>query len=162
VSDKLPPATTANPDPRTSGPRVAFHDPAPTERVLQGVRILLADDHADLRIAVGRALERDGAVVGFARDGGEAVTLAKTGEFEIVLMDMLMPVMNGLQATRVLRADGFRVPVIAVSADADPEMEAATLDAGCNAQMAKPFDPSDLTALILSVLRDAAETSARG
>ena len=153
--------TTAVRDARTSGPRVAFRDPEPAERVLEGVRILLADDHADLRTAIGRALERDGAVVGFARDGGEAVTRAKTGEFDIVLMDMLMPVMNGLQATRMLRAGGFRVPVIAVSADADPEMEAATLDAGCNAQMAKPFDPSDLTALIQSVLRDAAEISAR-
>jgi CheY-like chemotaxis protein len=145
-----------------SGQPVAFHDPASTERVLEGVRVLLADDHADLRMAIGRALARDGAVMGFAQDGGEAVTLAETGKFDIVLMDMLMPMMNGLQATRALRSHGCRVPVIAIGADAVAEMEAASLDAGCNAQLAKPFDPSDLAALIKSVLRDAIESSAPG
>jgi signal transduction histidine kinase/CheY-like chemotaxis protein len=150
-------ATSAVRDAWTSGPHAVIQDHAQAPRALEGVRVLLADDHADLRMAIGRALERDGAVMGFAQDGGEAVALAKTGDFDVVLMDMLMPVMGGLQATRVLRADGCRVPVIALSADAVPEMEVATLEAGCNAQLSKPFDPSDLTALIQSVRRDAIE-----
>jgi len=66
-----------------------------------------------------------------------------------------MPVMNGLQATRAMRADGCNVPVIAISADGAPEMRALMLDAGCDAQMTKPFDPYDLTKVIQSVRRQA-------
>jgi signal transduction histidine kinase/CheY-like chemotaxis protein len=115
---------------------------------LHGVRVLLVDDHPDLRMALGRALKLQGASVTFARDGGEAITLAKNGTFDVVVMDIIMPVMNGLQATRALRADGHRVPVIALTADTAPEMRALTVDAGCDAQLSKPFDPYDLTKLI--------------
>jgi len=122
---------------------------------LQGYRILLADDHADLRMAIGRALRLQGASITYARDGGEALTLVKNGEFDVVVMDVIMPVMNGLQATRAMRADGCNVPVIAISADGAPEMRALMLDAGCDAQMTKPFDPYDLTKVIQSVRRQA-------
>ena len=120
---------------------------------LEGYRVLLADDHPDLRMALGRALRLQGASITYARDGGEALTLVKSGEFDVVVMDVLMPVMNGLQATRAMRADGCQVPVIAISADGAPEMRALMLDAGCDAQMTKPFDPYDLTKVIQSVRR---------
>jgi two-component system, chemotaxis family, CheB/CheR fusion protein len=116
--------------------------------VLEGVRVLLADDHADLRMALGRSLRLQGASVTYARDGSEVLTMVRTGEFDVVVMDILMPVMNGLQATRALRADGNLVPVVAISADAAPEMRALTMDAGCDAQLTKPFDPYDLAQLI--------------
>ena len=74
-------------------------------------------------------------------------------------MDVLMPVMNGLQATRALRADGNRVPVIAISADAAPEMRALTIDAGCDAQLSKPFDPYDLALLINRVRQPSVQTN---
>lgn len=122
---------------------------------LQGYRILLADDHPDLRMAIGRALRLQGASITYARDGGEALTLVKNGEFDVVVMDIIMPVMNGLQATRAMRADGCQVPVIAISADGAPEMRALMLDAGCDAQMTKPFDPYDLTKVIQSLRRPA-------
>ena len=122
---------------------------------LEGYRILLADDHPDLRMAIGRALRLQGASITYARDGGEALTLVKNGEFDVVVMDVIMPVMNGLQATRAMRADGCNVPVIAISADGAPEMRALMLDAGCDAQMTKPFDPYDLTKVIQSVRRQA-------
>jgi CheY-like chemotaxis protein len=79
------------------------------------------------------------------------LTLVKNGAFDVVVMDILMPVMNGLQATRALRSDGNRVPVIAISADSAPEMRALTIDAGCDAQITKPFDPYDLAQLIQAV-----------
>jgi signal transduction histidine kinase len=128
---------------------------SPAPGVLDGVRILLADDHPDLRMALGRSLKLQGATVTFARDGSEVLSLVKNEKFDVVVMDILMPVMNGLQATRALRADGHLVPVIAISADTAPEMRALTSDAGCNAQMIKPFDPYDLAQLIRDFQRPA-------
>ncbi|MGH7680191.1 MAG: ATP-binding protein [Gemmatimonadaceae bacterium] len=136
---------------RPASTRVVRDREVATQRALQGLRVLIADDHPDLRMTIGHSLEMDGASIAYAHDGGVAVEMAKTGEFDVVLMDILMPVMNGLQATRALRADGHRVPVITISADAGPEVHAASLAAGCNGHLAKPFESSDLTASILSV-----------
>ena len=142
----------------TLGAPVEAHEPASNGEVpgyaslppgvLEGVRVLLADDHPDLRTALGRTLTVQGATVTFAKDGNEVLTLAKAGSFDVVVMDILMPVMNGLQATRALRAEGNMVPVIAISADSAPEMRTLSMDAGCDAQLTKPFDPYDLTQLI--------------
>jgi hypothetical protein len=132
----------------------------PARRVLDGVRILLADDNADLQLAIGRSLKIDGATISYASNGREAVQLAQSGTFDVVLMDMLMPSMNGLQAVRTLRADGCRVPIIAISADASPDTRAALIDAGCTAYLCKPFEPSDLTASIRFTLQDAPEVLA--
>jgi two-component system response regulator MprA len=108
-----------------------------------------------LRKALGYALKLQGASVTYARDGSEVLTLARNGKFDVVVMDILMPVMNGLQATRALRKDGYLVPVIAISADSAPEMRSLTIDAGCDAQMTKPFDPYDLAQLIRGFQRPA-------
>ena len=129
---------------------------------LQGVRVLLADDHPDLRRAIGHSLQMDGATITFAKDGSEAVAIAKAGAFDVVLMDLLMPVMSGLQATRQLRKDGFSAPVISISADASPEIQAASLAAGCNAHLAKPFGSSDLADSIIAVRRSFAQPAADG
>lgn len=137
----------------TNGGKVVRRQAPPSQLALKGVRVLLADDHPDLRTAIAHSLQMDGASITYAHNGGEAVEKAKTGEYDVVLMDILMPVMNGLQATRALRADGHKVPVITISADAGPETQAASLEAGCNAHLSKPFESSALTESILSVRR---------
>jgi len=71
-----------------------------------------------------------------------------------------MPVMNGLQAARVLRERGLRTPIIAISADASPDTLAASIDAGCNTHLCKPFEPTDLTASIRFLRREALESVA--
>ncbi len=131
------------------------------KRVLGGIRILLADDNPDLQLAIGRSLEMEGASVSYASNGREAIDMACTGEFDVVLLDLLMPVMNGLQAARVLRERGYRAPIIAISADASPDTLAASIDAGCNTHLCKPFEPSDLTASIRFLRREALETVGR-
>ena len=139
----------------------ASHDRAPQPRgVLDGVRILLADDNQDLQLAIGRSLRLDGASITYASNGDQAVEMARSAAFDVILMDVLMPVMNGLQATRILRGEGYRVPIIAISADASPETRAAAIDAGCNAHLTKPFEPSDLTTSIRFVRRGELEASA--
>ena len=132
----------------------------PARRVLDGVRVLLADDNADLQLAIGRSLKIDGASISYASNGREAVEMAQSGTFDVVLMDILMPQMNGLQAVRALRADGCRIPIIAISADASPETRSASIDAGCNAYLCKPFEPNDLTASIRFARQDAPEVLA--
>ncbi|MGH7620639.1 MAG: response regulator [Gemmatimonadaceae bacterium] len=117
-------------------------------RVLDGMRILLADDNPDLQLAIGRSLRMDGASISYACNGREAVEMAQAGAYHVVLMDILMPHMSGLEATRALRGDGYRVPIIAISADASPETRGASIDAGCNAYLCKPFEPSELVASI--------------
>ena len=117
-------------------------------QVLGGLRVLLAEDHPDLRLAIGRALGLEGAQLEYAANGHEAVTLGRQSEFDVIVMDLLMPAMNGLDATRTLRAAGSRVPVIAMSADATTGARTAAIDAGCNAFLCKPFDSGDLVAAI--------------
>jgi CheY-like chemotaxis protein len=115
---------------------------------LIGLQILLAEDNADLQLAIGRALALEGAALYLAVNGREAIEMAERSKFDIIIMDLLMPVMSGLEATRALRAAGSRVPIIAISADATARARTATVDAGCNAFLCKPFDSGDLVAAI--------------
>jgi signal transduction histidine kinase/ActR/RegA family two-component response regulator len=115
---------------------------------LIGVHILLAEDNADLRLAIGRALALEGAALSLAVNGREAIEMAERSKFDIIVMDLLMPVMSGLEATRALRATGSRVPIVAISADATSRARTAAADAGCNAFLCKPFDSGDLVAAI--------------
>jgi CheY-like chemotaxis protein len=124
---------------------------------LIGLQILLAEDNADLQLAIGRALALEGAALSLAVNGREAIEMAERSKFDIIIMDLLMPVMSGLEATRALRAAGSRVPIIAISADATARARTATVDAGCNAFLCKPFDSGDLVAAI-RVLHPRAES----
>ncbi len=117
-------------------------------RVLAGLQVLLAEDHPDLRLAIGRALAIEGAQLEYAANGHEAVAMTHRSKYDVVVMDVLMPALNGLDATRALRAAGSRVPVIAISADATPGARTAAIDAGCSAFLCKPFDAGDLVAAI--------------
>jgi signal transduction histidine kinase len=116
--------------------------------VLSGLRLLLAEDHPDLRLAIGRALGLEGSLLEYASDGRQAIAMAQQSTYDVIVMDVLMPSLNGLDATRALRAAGCRVPVIAISADATPGARTAAIDAGCNAFLCKPFDAGDLVAAI--------------
>ena len=112
------------------------------------MRILLAEDHRDLHYALRESLERAGATVESAHDGREAVTKTMASVFDVVLMDLRMPNMDGLQATRALRRKGYAVPVIALTADPATLRRAEALDAGCDACLSKPFKVDDLIASI--------------
>jgi two-component system, sensor histidine kinase len=136
--------------------------PPPRVRVLAGLQILLAEDHPDLRLAIGRALALEGAKLEYAANGHEGITMAERGKFDVIVMDLLMPLVNGLDATRALRAAGNRVPVIAISADATPGARTAAIDAGCNAFLCKPFDSGDLIAAIRFLHPQAAINSTAG
>jgi CheY-like chemotaxis protein len=121
---------------------------APVARVLGGVRILLAEDHTDMQLAVRRLLEQAGASVAVANDGREAVAKASAAGFDVVLMDLRMPRMDGLQAARALRSKGSDVPIVALTADPATVQREEALLAGCNACVSKPFTLDELVTSI--------------
>lgn len=107
----------------------------------KNVRILLVEDSIDNQRFVKLLLESRGATVEVASNGKEGVQKFKEdNEYDVVLMDMQMPVLDGYAATKKLRAMGFDNPIIALTAHALPEERRRTTDIGCNAHFTKPID----------------------
>ncbi|WP_295399043.1 ATP-binding protein [uncultured Thiocystis sp.] len=102
-------------------------------------RILVVDDNRANQELISLYLRRCGLAAEIAGNGQEAVEMAQQSVFDLVLMDMRMPVMGGLDATEILRLTGFSQPIVALSANIDrPDIEAA-LAAGCDAYLPKPI-----------------------
>jgi len=141
---------------------VQLHDdraPGAAERVLRdrhsGARVLLVEDNP-VNQEVGLALlQLVGLAVDLADDGAQAVELARRQPYGLVLMDMQMPGMDGLTATRELRRLGVTTPIIAMTANAFGEDRAACLDAGMNDHVAKPVNPEQLYTTLLRWLPGA-------
>ena len=120
---------------------------------LSGMNILFVEDGKVNQIVIAKMLQDVGAMVQIAENGKlgiEAVERAKRNqEFDVILMDMQMPVMDGYEATFRLRQSGFTRPIIAVTAHALTGDMEKTLQAGCNAYISKPVDRSKLIDMIL-------------
>ena len=121
--------------------------------------VLIADDNPVNALIARRALESAGFTVTVASTGSEALETAKTMTPSLVLMDLRMPVMDGFEATLRLRADGCRVPIIAVSAEINPDIERRALRAGANGVAAKPLDATALRSLALKWIREDDQTA---
>jgi CheY-like chemotaxis protein len=121
------------------------------EKVFEQRRILLADDDIRNVFALTSALEQRGIAVEVARNGIEALQKLDTvADIDLVLMDVMMPEMDGLEATRRIRADGRfdALPVIAVTAKAMKDDQEQCLQAGANDYLAKPVDLDRLFSLL--------------
>ena len=108
------------------------------------MRILVVDDDTVIRTVFSVMLERSGFEVGFAEDGLMGVEMWETGNFDLVLMDVQMPRMNGFEATRAIREKevvrGGHTPIVAITAFALYKDELKCLAAGMDAYMSKPVD----------------------
>ena len=111
-----------------------------SDKQLEGIRLLVVDDAKDNRLLLDRILSRNGAVVTEASNGQEAVDLALTETFDLILMDVQMPVMDGLQATRILREKGYSKAIIALTAHALVEERERCIEAGADAHVVKPIN----------------------
>ena len=126
---------------------------APSIQARRGLRVLLADDHPTNRKVVELVLAAAEVELTAVEDGAQAVQAFRDADFDLVLMDMQMPVMDGLTATRELRlheaAEGRpRARIVMLTANALPEHVAAGRAAGADDHVAKPFDTSELLALV--------------
>ena len=115
-----------------------------------GQRVLLAEDNAVNREVAESLLGSAGLVVETATDGARAVELALSRHYDLILMDVQMPTLDGLEATRAIRGRlGHALPILAMTANAFAEDRSASIAAGMNDHVTKPVDPGDLYAALL-------------
>ena len=129
----------------------------PTQKAVRSLNLLLAEDHPiNQRLAMAH-LDRRGHRVTLARNGVEALERFREGAFDVILMDVQMPEMDGVEATRRIRALerplGRHIPIFAMTAHAMPEDRERCLAAGMDGYVVKPFKPEELFRAVESVLQ---------
>jgi signal transduction histidine kinase/CheY-like chemotaxis protein/HPt (histidine-containing phosphotransfer) domain-containing protein len=132
---------TARPPAETVGD---VAQPTSTKITLEGLRILLVDDGETNRKLIGLFLTRNGAQVEMVENGALALHAALQSHFDVILMDMQMPVMDGYTATTRLRATGYRGPILALTAHAMKGDREKCEAAGCSGYLAKPVNMDEL------------------
>ncbi|CAN5641629.1 hypothetical protein BH10BDE1_BH10BDE1_11510 [soil metagenome] len=120
-------------------------------RELEGVQVLLVEDSVDNEMLIRAYLKDTGVRLEVAHNGKEALDRARERNFDVVFMDIQMPVMDGLEATRRLRRRNYDRPIVALSAHALPEEVERSLAAGCHSHLTKPILRSALIAQIKSL-----------
>lgn len=116
-------------------------------------RILLVEDDRTLRQALAFNLEREGYEVRVAVDGEQALAAARDQALDLVVLDVMLPGMSGLEVLRVIRSEGIDTPVIVLSAKGDEIDRVVGLKVGADDYVAKPFSRPELLARIDAVLR---------
>ena len=119
------------------------------------MKLLLAEDDRAVRASLERALTLEGYVVASVKNGAEALSWLATDTADALLLDVTMPVVDGLTVCRVLRSEGNRVPILMLTARADTGDRIAGLDAGADDYLPKPYDLGELLARIRALLRRA-------
>jgi two-component system sensor histidine kinase/response regulator len=128
------------------------------------LEILLVDDSEDSRFLIQAFLKKTPSRIQIAEDGRIALERVQSARFDLILMDMQMPVMDGLEATRKIRAwerenDRSPTPVIALTASSLPEEIKNAMDAGCDLHLSKPVSKPALLAAILGFKSDGSNSS---
>jgi len=119
---------------------------------IPSARVLVVDDGAENRELVSLVLSQQGLWVEEAENGQIAVEMALKGGFDVILMDMQMPVMDGYAATRALRAAGVKAPIVALTANAMSGFEIQMKEAGCDVFLTKPIDIDQLIGAVAKLL----------
>ncbi len=133
---------------------------ADEQHAVRAAHVLVVDDNATNRMVAEALCEMFDCTSESAEDGVEALEAAKSGRFDLILMDIKMPRMDGVEATRAIRALGGRhavVPIIALTANADPEDAVGYLASGMSSVVEKPIKPEALLAAMNACLPDVSE-----
>lgn len=152
------PATVAPGDARAERPAAA-PAPGPGERPLAGLRVLVAEDSSMTRLLLGELLKKLGAVPYLVKDGRMAVNAARINRFDLVLMDMQLPVLDGAEAAREIRAlggDFERLPILGLTADAASDTQRRSYAAGLDGLLHKPVESAELVSAIAASRQVAA------
>jgi two-component system response regulator MprA len=120
------------------------------------MRIMVVDDERAVRESLRRALELEGYEIVLAADGAEALSLLSNGKpTDALILDVLMPGIDGLEVCRTLRRNGNQLPILMLTARAEVENRVAGLDAGADDYVTKPFALEELLARLRALLRRA-------
>lgn len=120
------------------------------DKPLKNITVLLVEDNEMNTLLASAILSRTGASITGTDNGKEAIALLKENPFDVVLMDLHLPVMNGFETTRQIREDlKLEVPIIAITANIINDEETRCLKAGMNAFITKPYTEQDLVGKIL-------------
>lgn len=123
------------------------------ENSLKGIKILLVEDAPDNQMVIGMFLNSAGAKVDFADNGYEGISKASKDKYDIILMDIQMPKMDGYEATRILRKKGFEIPIVALTAHALMEERTRCINAGCTEHFTKPVNSEKLISLVAHLVQ---------
>ena len=118
-----------------------------------GAAVLIAEDDRAVRNSLERALVLEGYAVTTAVNGAEALDAIKSDEPDVLLLDVSMPIVDGLTVSRVLRAEHSRLPILMLTARTDTSDRVAGLDAGADDYLPKPYDLGELLARLRALLR---------
>src|SRR3954468_466498 len=121
------------------------------------MRVLFAEDDRHLRTSVTRGLREAGYIVDAASTGTQAQTFATTNEYDVLVLDILLPGKSGLDVCAAIRQSGSRVPILLLTALDAVEQRIAGLDAGADDYLVKPFDFGELLARLRALPRRGAD-----
>lgn len=119
------------------------------DKILDSIKVLVVEDAEDIRVLFSRLLSRYGAAVTTASDGEDAIQKMESESFDVTLMDLEMPNMDGMEAVIQLRKDGYKGKIVALSGHAWDNLEEALASAGFDGYLVKPIALDQLIAKIL-------------
>ena len=125
------------------------------------MRILLAEDERPLARAIVKIFEKNNYSADAVHNGEDALQYLESGNYDVVVMDIMMPKMDGITALKKLRASGNRIPVLLLTARAETDDKVLGLDSGANYYLTKPFDTKELLATIRAITRGREEVDAK-
>lgn len=125
------------------------------------MRVLYAEDNPSLARATAAILTRSGFEVEVAPDGGKALERLRTGYYDVAVLDIMMPVMDGLEVLRQARQEGNDVPVVMLTAKTQVDDKVAGLDLGADDYVTKPYDARELVARVRAAARPRSGASSR-
>ena len=123
------------------------------------MRILIAEDENDMRDVLEAYLDLSGYETVTAKNGAEALLRSREGDFDAAVMDIMMPVMDGVEALKRMRDEGKTMPVLLLTAKAEVRDRVAGLDAGADDYLTKPFAMEELLARLRSLIRRGASAA---
>ena len=117
------------------------------------MRLLIAEDDLDLAEALTVFFEKNHFTVDAVHNGFDAYEYASSGECDAVILDVMMPKMNGIQVLEQLRSDGVKTPIMMLTAKGEKDDRITSFNAGADDYLPKPFDPDELLSRVRAILR---------
>lgn len=125
------------------------------------MRILLAEDERPLARALVKIFEKNNCSADAVHNGADALAYLEAGNYDVAVLDIMMPKMDGLTALKRLRAGGNQIPVLLLTAKAEVDDRVLGLDSGANYYLTKPFDTKELMATLRAITRTQTEVSSK-